>query len=143
MYDPGRQQSRLCMMESLSITRGVGNVGFNQDHQPLAIDVSFSFVDMSSIMHVDISSGFGFFDQDGAFDEQNSFSDYMAVLAALGVKEQIYAATRSKLVIARQIRKLETLKSPAMWAMMVHDKTPIKLLDMFYTGSAIIPSNGF
>lgn len=58
LYDQGRCQTRLGMIDSLSITRGTGNVGFNSDNHVMAIDVSFSIVDMSSVLHMPIAEGF-------------------------------------------------------------------------------------
>jgi len=58
LYSKGRSQTRLGMIESLSITRGTGNLGWTQDSEALGIDVTFSVVDMSTIMHMPINAGF-------------------------------------------------------------------------------------
>lgn len=58
VYSKGRAQTRLGMIESLSITRGTGNLGWTQDSEALGIDVTFSVVDMSSILHMPINAGF-------------------------------------------------------------------------------------
>lgn len=58
LYDKGRCQTRLGMIDSLQITRGTGNTGFHQDGLALGIEVTFSIVDMSSIMHMPITEGF-------------------------------------------------------------------------------------
>lgn len=55
LYDQGRCQTRLGMIDSLSITRGTGNLGFNSDGKVMAIQVTFSVIDMSSILHMPIS----------------------------------------------------------------------------------------
>jgi len=57
LYSQGRNQIRTGMIESLSITRGSGNIGWTADGEPLGIDVTFSVVDMSTIMHVPIHTG--------------------------------------------------------------------------------------
>lgn len=59
MYAKGRNQIRLGMIESLSITRGTGNVGWTKEGEPLGIDVTFTVVDMSTVMHMPISPQFG------------------------------------------------------------------------------------
>lgn len=56
-YDQGRAQSRLGMIDSMSITRGTTSLGFNKDGHAMAVDVSFTIVDMSSVMHMPISMG--------------------------------------------------------------------------------------
>ncbi|MBE0438351.1 MAG: hypothetical protein IBX57_01095 [Gammaproteobacteria bacterium] len=59
LYSKGRNQTRLGMIDSLSITRGTGNLGWTRNHEPLGIDVSFSVIDLSTILHMPISSNFG------------------------------------------------------------------------------------
>lgn len=56
-YDQGRGQSRLGLIDSMSITRGTSSLGFTSEGKPLAIDVSFSIMDLSSIMHMPITMG--------------------------------------------------------------------------------------
>jgi hypothetical protein len=58
LYDQGRCQTRLGMIDSLQVTRGTGNLGFNNEGHAMGIDVTFSVVDLSSIMHMPISEGF-------------------------------------------------------------------------------------
>lgn len=60
LYDKGRCQTRLGMIDSMSISRGTGNMGFNKEGNAMAIDVSFSVIDLSSIMHMPISEGMSF-----------------------------------------------------------------------------------
>lgn len=57
LYDQGRCQTRLGIIDSLSITRGVGNLGFNNENHAMAIDVSFSVMDLSSIVSIPIGEG--------------------------------------------------------------------------------------
>jgi hypothetical protein len=58
LYDKGRAQTRLGIIDSLSITRGTSNLTFNSAGEPMAIDVSFTVKDLSSIMHMPIVQGF-------------------------------------------------------------------------------------
>ena len=58
VYDKGRTQTRLGMIQNLQISRGEGNLGWTRDQKPLGINVNFSVVDMSSIMHMPITAGF-------------------------------------------------------------------------------------
>lgn len=139
LFDKGRCQTRLGMIDSLSITRGTGNLGFNKSGHAMAIDISFSVVDMSSIMHMPIAKGFtesG--DSDGIFDDETVFSDYMNVLASLDLKSQLYKIPKMRLALARKVRRIEQMTSPAMWAMIVHEKTPVGYLDAFWKGSNLI-----
>lgn len=60
LYDKGRCMTRLGMVESMQITRGQGNTGWHSDGYALGIDVTFSIVDMSSVLHMPISAGFNY-----------------------------------------------------------------------------------
>lgn len=135
IYDRGRNQTRLGMIDSLSVTRGTTNLGFNRNGQAMGIDVSFSIVDMSSIMHMQMSKGFLSSDDNGIFDEETVFTDYMNTLSSLGLKEQIHAVALGTLRAARSIRNLESLTSAAAWASIVKEKTPVGLLEVFYRGT--------
>lgn len=97
VYDKGHAQSRLCMMDSITVTRGVGNVGWTQDDEPLGIDVQFGFVDLSSIMHLSLGTSVGPIDllspggmNRAFFGDDTPATDYLAVLSSLGLADQIY-----------------------------------------------------
>ena len=134
-YDRGRNQTRLGMIDSLSITRGTSNLGFNRNGQAMGIDVSFSIVDMSSIMHMQMSKGFLSNDDNGIFDEETVFTDYMNTLSSLGLKEQIHSVALGTLRAARSVRNLQSLTSAAAWAGIVKENTPVGLLEVFYRGT--------
>lgn len=137
LYDKGRCQTRLGMIDSLTITRGTGNLGFNKSGQAMAIDISFTVIDMSSVMHMPIAKGFSPLDSDGIFDDDTVFSDYMAVLSSQDLYSQLYKLPKLKLRLAKSVRTLQSLASPAMWASVIHEKTPVGLLDVFYKGTAL------
>ena len=58
-YSRNRISCKLGMIDSLTITRGVGNLGRNMEGDPLGVTVQFSIVDMSSIVHMPITTGIG------------------------------------------------------------------------------------
>lgn len=58
LYSQGRTQVRLGMIDSLTITRGTGNLGWTDQGEPLGIDVSFSVIDLSTVLHMPITAGF-------------------------------------------------------------------------------------
>lgn len=58
LYDKGRCITRLGMVDSMTISRGVGNTGWTSDGNALGIEITFSVVDMSSVLHMPITSGF-------------------------------------------------------------------------------------
>lgn len=122
LYDRGRCQVRLGMIESLSITRGTSTLGFNTKGNALALDVTFQVVDMSSIMHMPISPG-RMFDADMTLDEDNILMDYLAVLAGQDIYSQIYAIPKAKLAAAKRIAQARKLTSSAYWASLFHEES--------------------
>jgi len=141
LFDQGRSQTRLGMIDSLTIQRGTSNLGFNKAKSPMAIDVSFSVVDLSSIMHLPISRGL-FESGEGIFDDDTVFHDYMAVLGSLGLYEQFNVIPKTILKTANKIKNYQLLRSPAAMAKFFHEKTPVGVLDVFYKGSSVFSSSG-
>jgi len=157
LYDQGRCQTRLGMIDSVSITRGTGNVGFGQDGKALGVDVTFSILDMSSVIHMPISENFSFGQgiaqavgsalagENGqvaaatltgaAFTPDTDFSDYLAVLSGMALNDQIYGMRKLKLNITRTMTAYETWKSPAHMASFLGDTFPARVMSMFYRGT--------
>jgi hypothetical protein len=57
LYDRGRRQVRLGIIDSLQITRGTGNLGFDENGNAMGIDVTFSVLDLSNLIYLPISQG--------------------------------------------------------------------------------------
>lgn len=141
LYDRGRSQVKLGMIESLSITRGTPHLPFNTLGNPMGVDVSFSIVDLSSIMHMPVSSG-GITDLNVGIDGDNILSDYLAVLAGQDLYSQMYALPRARLRIAKTISSLNKLTSPAYWASLTHDSLPFMgALEGFVRGTSRAPGS--
>lgn len=139
LYDRGKIQIRLGMVESLTITRGTSNLGFSVNNKPLAIDVSMSVIDLSSIMSMPIAPA-GIKDAvasvagaagaavggvlgtyNPAIDEDSLLYDYLAVLTGLDIYSQIYPVPKAILNTAKAMIKAKTLTSPAAWAMLTNE----------------------
>lgn len=123
LYDKGKCQTRLGMIDSLSINRGNGNMGFDNNGQNMHIEVNFSVVDMSSIMHMPISEGFSLNPAVALFDEDTVFSDYMAILAGLDLNEQVYPLMKIKRNLTRQMQHWGSFFSKAHLASYVGGTT--------------------
>lgn len=158
-YCRGRIAIRLGMITQLSITRGVGNVGWTEEGEPLGIDVSFSVTDMTSVMYMPVAANFstmdaakmsmaqlvgsvgssltGGTDSNGnstisnvasaaaasltssMWDDDNAYSDYMAILGGLTMMDQVSPLRKWKLRITNQAANFTTWKSQGhlmMWA---------------------------
>lgn len=124
LFDRGRTQSQLCALESLTVNRGSSNLGFSVDGKALAIDVSFSFISLSEIMHMPITNG-GLTEafQGFGIDDDNMISDYLAVLAGQDMHTQIYAAPRMFMRLAKLSASIGKLGSPHWLASFSHDKS--------------------
>lgn len=172
-YDKGRAQSRLGIIDSMSITRGTSSLAFNSAGLPLAMDVSFSIMDLSSIMHMPISMGINplesFFNtvvgggvgamagsvagpvgvaggavvgatlanalDSGLFDDSTVYSDYLAVLAGLGVNDQIYESRKLKLKLTHKLANWKSWASISNLASFTGElPVPGRLASLFYRG---------
>lgn len=136
LYDKGRCQVRLGMIDSLSVTRGTGNLGFTNEGQCLSMEVSFSIIDMSTIMHMPISEGFSFSYDTAFFDEDTTFTDYMAVLAGMDLADQVYSWRKLKINITRQMKHWDSFFSVSHFVSWAGDTGPARLASAFFKGTA-------
>lgn len=137
LHDRGKAMTRLGMIDSLSITRGTTNLGYNKRKSFMSADVSFSVVDLSTVMHMPLTSGFfnwANLSPATIFNDDNNFSDYMYVLAGASVSQTLYKGQKLRDRSIQYFRRLQALTSADRWAMMIHD-SPIGMLDMFFRGT--------
>lgn len=137
IFDRGRCQVRLGMIESVSITRGTTNMPFTVTGNPLGIDVSFSVVDLSTIMHMPVSTG-KIFSADVNMDEDNILMDYLAVLSGQDMYSQLYFWPKAKLNYAKSIRNLEKLHSAGYWASFTSEWPVVSMVKYIMPSSGII-----
>lgn len=128
VYDQGKAQTRLGIIDSVTFSRGTSNLGFNKRKQFLAMDVTFNIKDLSSIMHMPLNTGFSLNPMKGMFDEDTIYTDYLHVLSAATLGQNLYRWPK----LAERARvKLMTVKritSPAWWSMILHE-SPVGILD--------------
>lgn len=157
LYCRGRAAIRLGMIDSLSITRGVGNIGWTPDGEPLGIDVSFSVVDLSSVLYMPIAPTFtagkgaligaaeAVAGEAGAvtaasmlgetWDDDNSFTDYLGVLGALSFQDMVYPSNKWRLNVTRQLRAFDTWRSPAHLAQWMMGTFPGRVVNALALGT--------
>jgi hypothetical protein len=136
LFDRGRAQTRLGMIDSMSITRGKSNLAFNRIGEPSAIEVTFSIVELSNIVHMPISHGFGLKDAVAIFDQESLYNDYISVLSSMSLAEQIYVAERLKLGLTRFLKRSDSHFSAANSANWFGDLSGVRIFTMFFDGIA-------
>lgn len=148
LYDRGRNQVKTGIIESLSVTRGTSNLGFTKEGKILAIDVSFSITDLSSIMHMPITTGSPFSAGilqglanialgqigDVGMDADNILMDYLAVLAGQDMYSQVYFGERARMNMVKYSRMKNAFFNPHRWAMVVNDEMAGGVLKLFPVG---------
>ena len=144
IFDRGRCQIRLGMIDSLTISRGTGDLAFDTNGNPLAIDINFSVTDLSSIMHMPVTSG-ELLKFDATLDEDNILCDYLAVLSGQDVYSQVYPLSQARMRLAKMAIQYGKLTSPAFWASTAHDtlnKLGIgQILEAPLRGSEVVAGN--
>jgi hypothetical protein len=131
LYDQGKCQIKLGMIESLSISRGVSNLPFNLSGGALAIEVSFSVVDLSSIMHMPI--GNTTHTKDMTLDEDNILVDYLAVLAGQDMYSQQSFVPKLNMKLTKLYTQWSDVLSPAKNSIRM-GKTVRAILKYTHTG---------
>lgn len=123
-WHPGRSQASLGIFKSLTIERGVGNLPFDEKGVALSAKVTFELLDLSSIMHMPISTGTAFSlteTGDMGMDEDNILKDYLAVMAGMDVSSQFYASKKLEIKAAHLFNAYDQMTSPARWAAVTHN----------------------
>jgi hypothetical protein len=73
-------------------------------------------------MHMPVTEGIGLFDDD------NSFTDYMAVLGSLGLVDQVYGFNRLKRNMTQMLTSFDKYTSPAYWSNWAGSTMPGRLM---------------
>lgn len=156
-YCQGRSQTRLGMMTNLTAVRGTGAYGWTRDMEPLGIDLSFEVSDLSSVMSMPILADYSL----GAaaattvagavggetaqqivqtfraatIDDDNTYTDYMAVLGGLTLTDQTLPFRRLRLNITREMTKYRTYISPSHVGNWAFNGLTGRTISMLYRGT--------
>jgi hypothetical protein len=129
LFDRGRVQIQVGMIESLSITRGVSNLAFTKKGQTNAIDVDFSVANLDNIIFSDLATaGIGdpisrtIYKVLNPIEKDNAFTDYMAVIAGLDVYNQIYYVPKLRLKLAESLNSMSAISDPAAYGSFLGSK---------------------
>lgn len=132
LHQPGRVDTKLGIVDSMVVARGTSNVGWTKSNFPAGITVTFSVLNLNSIMHMPITesllndvTGFSFFDEDTAL------SDYMASLGNLSLRDQFYLGPRVRLALQKTAASWDSFTSPSNMAMNLAQTMPGQILGAF------------
>lgn len=121
LYNKGVQKINLGMITSLTITRGTSNLGFNKFKRPLAIDVSFTVTDFSSIVAAPVDdSAMGVFSP--TLESVTPLSTYIATLASRDINTDRYLLNRLRMKASRELMRVDQMVSPASWGLLTGEK---------------------
>lgn len=118
LFNKGKQNIELGMITSLSITRGTSNLGWNKSKRPLAIDVSFTVTDFSTLIAAP-TAGSIFTTFSPTIDDTSTMGRYIATIGSRDLLTSKYAYARARLRIANTAKGLNQTFSPSRLGMVV------------------------
>lgn len=136
LHDRGRVLSRLGIINELTISRGTSNLGFNNEGQPMAIDVTFGIKDLSTLMSMPIQPGFSEQPLAGLFDGDNAFTDYLMALSGMSLKDTIYRFPMLKYQAKRTMANFNAFTSKAAFMNYAADFPGVNALSAIMRGTA-------
>lgn len=127
LYSRGKTHVRMGAISSLSIQRGVGNVGYAQDGRSLGIDVSFDVIELSNQMHAPITSNFSLLKPwNYFFDDDSVFKDYLGTITNLTLSEMTDLFSRMGLNMAIKNMQIDSWFSASHIASLAADNFVVR-----------------
>lgn len=107
--------SDLCMMTGLSITRGGGNLGFDDNNAPTDLELTFSITELMPAVRSPTPNGLsGMFEL--SLDEYSGFNRYSKLLTGQSWAYSKYISKKAMLRLTKQYAMINSVTSPEYWA---------------------------
>lgn len=137
LHDRGRAIIRQGLIDSLSISRGTSNLGFTKEGKAMAIEVSFSVLDLSSIVSVAINDSMTSIlpDMDDLIDGENAMTDYIMALSGMTLNDATYFTAKASRLIRQTKSNWQGFTNPAAWGSKIANDTGIGLINAILRGS--------
>lgn len=136
-YSRGFTAIRFGIFDSLSITAATGNLGYNTDRQPLGFDVSFTIIDLSSVMHAPIGNGFNPTKPlRRVFDDDNAFNDYLANITGVHMRDMVDSRRKFALRAAARWMDYKTMFNPGYIAANMADTGMVRSFSKIFGNSS-------
>ena len=115
LFDRGRVNIQLGMIDNVSITRGTSNLGFGRNGHANAIDLDISVANLDEIISVDVTSNGVVSRALEALNPDFSdtpFTNYLNTITGVDVYTQIYRTPRMRLKLAERYMVLNSIANP-------------------------------
>lgn len=122
IFNKGVQDIKLGMMTSLSIERGTSNLGFNSLKRALAIDVSFTVTDFSTLLAAPINQSIFSSAFSVNMDDDMPLNRYIATVASRDIITNKYLLPKVKLYASRKLMNLNQTINPNSWMLKTGEK---------------------
>jgi hypothetical protein len=133
LFDRGRNYIRMGQVTDLTLKRGINHYGYTPHGHSLGFEASISVRDMSTMLAMPIQPGFSLVN--GILDNENNWSDYLAALAGMPLKDVVYRLPMLKYQLARKRADIETFFSSAHIAQYVTSFAVMDLPSIFMRGT--------
>ena len=131
LFNKGVQNIRLGMITSLSISRGSSNLPFNRWKKPLAVEVSFTVTDFSTVMAAPVNSSIFGGEFNLRLNQDNKFDEYIGVLCGKDLHTDLYFVPKLKKKISRMALALTQTFAGSNSAVSAGSATLVNWIGMF------------
>lgn len=138
-YAPGKLDSKLCMIESVNISKFTGAIGKSIDNLPTQMDVTVNIKNLDATVTAPVSDSlFGEAISFSAFDEDTALTDYLSSLSGLSLYDSYYFVNRLDLAWRKTVNNWSTLVSPASLSSYVGGTLPGKVISTLSSPGSVI-----